>query len=183
MKDNNSQNHSSSNLQRSNVKTLEKRYNQKGKKGFLPNNPGGKKGTKIVSSCVKKLTIFDKLPEWVNKKIEEGNDEIFMFCYKAVLAKLGNMANEPIERNPFDLGPTKTIQDIDAALDRVIQAEAAGEITHEEADAFEKRLATKFTYIQAAAHESIQTISHLSTTEVFDTLEKRNNEIKSLMVK
>jgi len=147
---------------------------------FAKSNPGRPKGTGIVSKYIEKLDMFDSLAKWINKQVEEGNEKVIIPTHLALVGKFGAIPTEDKERNPFDLGPTETVTDIKNALERIIQAEAAGKITHEEADAFEKRLSTMFTYIQAAAHESIQTISHLSATEAFDILEKRNTEIKSL---
>lgn len=169
-----------SNLQRSNDISLKKRYNKKGKKGFLSGNPGRPVGSGYVSTYMNHLSAPSKIADWVNKEIAAGNEKVIISTHLALVGKFGAIPTEDKERNPFDLGPTETVTDIKNALNRVIQAEAAGEITHAEADAFEKRLATMFTYIQAAAHESIQTISHLSTTEAFGILEKRNTEIKSL---
>ena len=141
-----------------NANALEKHYTKKGKKGFLPNNPGGVKGPRIVSAYIKKLTIFDDMADWVNKKFKEGDEKIISASHLSLLGKVGGMPTEDKEKEPFDLGSTKTVTDIKNALERIIQAEAAGKITHEEADAFEKRLATMFTYIQAAAHESIKAL-------------------------
>ena len=155
MKNNNSRNRTASNLQRSNDISLKKRYNKKGKKGFLLGNPGRPAGRGYVSTYMKHLSAPNKIADWINKEIAAGNEKVIIPTH---LALLGKLPTEVRNREPFELGPTETVTDIKNALNRVIQAEAAGEITHEEADAFEKRLATMFTYIQAAAHESIKAL-------------------------
>ena len=75
-----------------------KRHAGKERRSSLQENPRRFAGVNVVTyymSKLKELGAFDKIAEWVNKQIEEGNEEIILKTIMAVnTGKYGKNADK-----------------------------------------------------------------------------------------
>jgi len=116
---------------------------------FLPGNQIAKMKRKDTPNilALQDKVVFEKLADWAERKILEGDEKFNTALYLSLVGKCSAVKDLP---EKFDLGKTQNFKDIDDALEKVIKALADGEITHAEAESFEKRLASKFSFLQAA---------------------------------